>query len=161
VEGEDSLASEVHVGLVRGKGHGLSSSKIVILSIHTTLATGPPTRNFRFHTHRFYSIAHTALLLLIPSEAKVVAEMIEKWIESLKQGQCIPESDLKKLCAMVCLHLGGHEVFLHCLIFLGQRDFNGRGECPTGPITCDGSAVLSSSLKNFSLDLRRYPRTVL
>jgi hypothetical protein len=28
-------------------------------------------------------------------------EMIEKWIESLKNGQCIPESDLKKLCSMV------------------------------------------------------------
>jgi hypothetical protein len=32
--------------------------------------------------------------------------MIDKWIESLRGGQCIAEHDLKRLCAMVfvCLY---------------------------------------------------------
>jgi hypothetical protein len=72
----------------------MSQTKIRNTRNQTTL------RNFL----HFDTLLHSVCYAPIPAGSLLVfgvEKMIEKWIESLKNGQCIPESDLKKLCSMV------------------------------------------------------------
>lgn len=66
--------------------------------------------------------------------------LIDQWIEQLRNGNCISEPDLKKLC----IHVSVISAECECGILLtlsfptGQKLANGRVQCSICPIACHG-----------------------
>ena len=60
------------------------------------------------------------------SKRKSSDNMIEKWIENLKSGQCISEADLKRLCSLVTLKFFC-DIVIHIVIRPGKGYPHGGG----------------------------------
>ena len=85
--------------------------------------------------------------------------MIDKWIEQLKNGLCIPEADLKKLCNIVSSVdnsgvIGPILLTLTPTLSQGEKLAYGRSKCSAGESSSYGELIVTHFANSESV---RYP----